>query len=143
MRETRGVRRSRHAPVAAVSPTDPIDPIDCAELESRLSIVGSDEHLAQRLAIRVAPLIARQVPVRGVEPAPSLRAMRIRFGDGTTVIVRGLAPGDAAVLGVALRDHPVPPAACTTLDDIVLLSFHFPAGHRHITVQLLGLDQPD
>ena len=45
-----------------------------------------------RLAILIAPLVARRVPARIIEAVPSLHAARIRFADGTSVLVRGAHP---------------------------------------------------
>ena len=66
------------------------------------------------LLAHLQPLVARKVPVRGVEPVPELRTVRVRFADGTAVVVRGEVAGDAGVLASVLRDHTVLPSACST-----------------------------
>ena len=51
--------------------------------------------------------MARRVPARAVEAAPERRAVRVRFADGTQLLVRGTTPGDAGVLARWLRDRTV------------------------------------
>ena len=72
------------------------------------------------------------------------RAARLRFADGTTVVVKSVVPGDVAVLALAMRHGSVRPAACTTdLDGSTQLLFTWLGGHRELALRVVGLDQPD
>ena len=138
--------RARRAPREAADTEIPgIDPSDLDELGARLSGVEA-EHIAQRNAVLQAhlePLVQRRVPVRSIEPVPALHTVRIRFADGTAVVVRGEVAGDAGVLASVLRDHSVLPGACSTDANGTRLVFDWSGGSRHLAMRVAGLDQPD
>ncbi len=89
------------------------------------------------------PLVARRVPVRCIEVVPQLRTTRVRFADGTAVVVRGEAAGDAGVLASVVRQHRVLPADYRTDDAGTHLVFDWFDGRRHMSLLVTGLDQPD
>jgi hypothetical protein len=90
----------------------------------------------------VRPLVARGVAVRCIEPVPSLKLARVRFADGTAVVVRGDTPGDVGVLVSVLRDHAVRAASCSTDAGGTHLVFGWSGGRRTLSVRVTGLDQP-
>lgn len=118
---------------------------DAAEMERRFRAValGEAEARHRRLVVRLQPLVQRAVPVRKVEAAPGLPSARIRFADGTTVVVRGHAPGDVGVLAVWALRASFPPVTCSTDADGVHLAFALPGGRRRLSVLVTGLDQPE
>jgi hypothetical protein len=95
------------------------------------------------LASRLLPLVERRVPARSVEAAPDLGAARLRFADGTTVLVRGSVPGDHARLAGAVRQRSVPLEAFRTDGDQTCLVFDWPGRRRTLSVLVTGLDQPE
>jgi hypothetical protein len=101
-------------------------------------------HLALRLSWRLRPLVQRSVPPRAIEAAPAPRAARLRFADGTTVVVKSAVRGDLAILAVAMRHGSVNTAACATgSDGSTHLLFTWPGGRRELSLRVVGLDQPD
>jgi hypothetical protein len=131
------VRSSPRVPIA-------INPVEAAEIDARLAAVdaGSHEHQCL-LAKRLHPLIERRVPARCVEAAPGLRSARLRFADGTTVLVRGAVPGDLALLAAAMVRRSVPADACRSDGGCTRLLFGWPGGRRTLSILVTGLDQPD
>ena len=72
------------------------------------------------------------------------RAARLRFADGTTVVVKGTAAGDLAVLAMAMQHGSVRPAACRTgVQGETLLQLTWTHGRRRLSLRVVGLDQPD
>ena len=122
-----------------------IDPVQASEIEAMLSTVSAGANdLALRLWCRLNPLVQRCVPARAIEAAPVPRAARLRFADGTAVIVKSAVPGDVGVLGLAMRRASVIATACSTgPDGATWLVFSCPGGHRELSLRVLGLDQPD
>jgi hypothetical protein len=134
---------SRRAPVELELPE--VDPSDVADLGARFGDIDV-EHAAARDALLLAhlqPLVSRRVPVRCVEPVPELRIVRVRFADGTAVVVRGEMAGDAGVLASVVRDHAVLPSACSTDAAGTRLVFDWSGGRGHVSMRVAGLDQPD
>ena len=86
---------------------------DLAELDGAFATAEAEEARRRdaRLAVLIAPLVARRVPARIIEAVPSLHAARIRFADGTSVLVRGRTPGDVGVLASWVRDRRVVPVS--------------------------------
>ncbi len=107
--------------------------------------VDSDgRSLALRLSRKLGPLVQRGVPPRAIEAAPVPRAARLRFADGTTVVVKGTASGDLAVLAMAMLRGSVRPAAWRTdLEGGTLLQLSWTHGQRRLSLRVVGLDQPD
>jgi hypothetical protein len=120
------------------------DPDEAADIDARLAAVMAEcgDHRTN-LAIRLQPLVERQVPARCIEAAPHLRASRIRFADGTTVLARGTVPGQVAVLAAEIRIRSLPPAACTVDEDGTHLLFGWPGARRTLSILVTGMDQPD
>lgn len=122
-----------------------IDPVEASDIEAMLSAVSAGVgDVALRLSWRLNPLVQRCVPARAIEAAPGPFAARLRFADGTAVVVKSAAPGDVGVLALAMRRGSVRPAACTTdSDGAIRLVFTWPGWHRDLSLRVLGLDQPD
>jgi len=137
---------SRHGGRARASLGVPgVGHADACEIEAMLDAVGAGaRELALRLSLRLNPLVKRCVPPRAIEAAPVQRAARLRFADGTSVVVKSLVPGDVGVLALAIRRGSVKPAACMTeADGSTRLVFTGLAGHRQLSLRVVGLDQPD
>jgi hypothetical protein len=139
-------RRGRPAGAAAGAARglDAGTPEDLAELDARLAAVLADlghEHDVH-VAIRLQPLVDRRVPARAVEAVPELNSARIRFADGTAVLVQGSAPGDVGVLACWIRGRSVLPRACATTNEGTHLIFASPSRPRELCVRVTGVDQP-
>lgn len=121
-----------------------LDPADASEIEAMLNAVSTAGDFPLRLLHRINPLIQRCVPPRAIEAAPVPRAARLRFADGTSIVVKSAVPGDVGVLALAMRHGSVKPAACTTgPDGCTRLVFTWPGNHRELSLRVVGLDQPD
>jgi hypothetical protein len=123
-------------------------PADQAEeLEAVLVAAGTDtdrRQFARRLSSRLEPLVQRGIPPRAIEAAPVPRAARVRFADGTTVLVKVAVPGELGNLALTMRHGSLKPAGWTTDPDgsaRLLLSLADP--HRPLSLHVVGLDQPD
>ncbi|MGA3218478.1 MAG: hypothetical protein ABSE77_05270 [Acidimicrobiales bacterium] len=132
-----------HSPVLALP--GGMGPAEAAEIEAMFAAVEADGRtLALRLSRKLHPLVERGVPPRVIEAAPVPRAARLRFADGTTVVVKGTSPGDLAVLAMAMQHGSLRPAACRTdPQGSTQLLFSWPDGRRRLSVRVVGLDQPD
>jgi hypothetical protein len=124
-----------------------LDPVDLAELDERFAVVGDEERLLQQalLRVRVEPLVERRVPVRAVEALSELRIVRVRFADGTALVVRGVTPGDAGRLAMLIRRHRVVPCSCTPEPDGeqgMRVVFGWESDRHHLALRVSGLDQP-
>ena len=128
-----------------MTPPPELDPLDVADIEARWEAFDADEHRRrdELLVSRLRPLVDRRVPVRVVEPVPGLQSVRIRFADGTAVMGRGDAAGDAGVLASLIRDQSVWPGSCSTDSTGTHLVFDWSGGRRHVSMLVTGLDQPD
>lgn len=136
-------RSARLARPAA--PAGPLDPSDLAELEARWGALEAD-HARRRdelLVARLRPLVARRVPVRVVEAVPERQVVRIRFADGTSVVGRGEAAGDAGVLAARVKAHSVFPGACSSDEAGTHLVLDWLGAHHPVSMLVTGLDQPD
>jgi hypothetical protein len=122
-----------------------IAPGDRDDLGARFAAIEAD--LARdrdlRLAYRLRPLVERGTPVRVVEAVPALGAARIRFADGTAVLVHGDGPGDLGVLASWVRCGSVLPCACALDGNGTHLVLRSPGRHRQLGVRVAGLDQPE
>lgn len=118
---------------------------DAPEIEAMLSAVtASVPDLTRRLSRHLVPLVRRSVPPRAIEAAPVPRAARLRFADGTSVVVKSAAPGDVGVLALAMSRGSVRPTACTPdPEGGVRLVFTWPGDGGGLSLRVVGLDQPD
>jgi hypothetical protein len=116
-----------------------------AELEAVLTADDVDRReFARRLSSRLYPLVQRGVPPRVIEAAPAPRACRLRFADGTTVLVQVSVPGEVGALAVTMRHGSLKPTRCTTdQDGSAHLFLSSSAEHRWLSLHIVGLDQPD
>ena len=122
-----------------------LSPEQGAGIDRLLADMGAENlELSLRLSWRLRPLVQRGVPPRAVEAGPAAHAARLRFGDGTTVIVKGNTPGDVGVLAVAVQRCSVKPTACTTTPEgSTQILFTWPGRRHSLWLRVLGLDQPD
>lgn len=68
----------------------------------------AEDRLLTLLGLRLDHLRSRSVPVRGVHPGPSEGVSRLRWADGTTLLVRSQRPGSMAQVAAWLhRGTPV------------------------------------
>jgi len=128
---------------SAADPEVALDLGDLSDLEARLAEVADEERaqLTARVAARLELVVARQVPVRGIERAPGGGCARVRFADGTSVLVRGTHPGDAGVLAARARRDAVLLRSCRAQANGAHLVFTTPKGDLDLVAT--GLDQPD
>ena len=125
-------------------PEPDLDPADTADLD--LLFARADDATSTRddvVATRLDVVRRRAVPVRVVEPVPSLGASRVRFADGTAVIGHGVVAGDMGVLVAAVRDHAVHVESCRREPDGMHVLFAWPGARAVLGVVVTGLDQPD
>ncbi|HYA45878.1 MAG TPA: hypothetical protein VED59_09730 [Acidimicrobiales bacterium] len=122
-----------------------ICPAQSAEIDALLAAAATDNlEFAIRLSSRLQPLVQRGIPPRVIEAAPVPHAARLRFADGTAVVVRGVVPGDVGVLAVAMRRGSVKTAAhATSPEGKTRLLLTWPGARRGLWLYVLGLDQPD
>ncbi len=117
-----------------------------AELDAVLAAADSEDRrdFSRRLSSRLQPLVQRGVPPRVIEAAPVPRAARLRFADGTTVLVKVNVPGELGTLALTMRHRSLRPAACTTdPDGSAHLLLSCSGEHRRLSLHVVGLDQPD
>jgi hypothetical protein len=122
-----------------------MSPAEAAEIDAMFTALGTDgQALALRLSKKLHPLVERSVPPRALERAPVPRVARLRFADGTTVLVKSTSPGDLAVLAMAMQHGSLPPAACRpSPEGGAQLQFVWPDGQHRLSLRVVGLDQPD
>jgi hypothetical protein len=118
---------------------------EAREIEAVLAAIDVDRReFARRLSSRLQPLVERGVPPRVIEAAPVPRAARLRFADGTTVLVRVAVPGELGTLALTMRHGSLKPAGWRTdPDGSAHLLLSFSAEHRLLSLHVVGLDQPD
>jgi hypothetical protein len=118
---------------------------EMADIEAVLTPDDTDRReFARRLSSRLSPLVQRGVPPRVIEAAPAPRACRLRFADGTTVLVQVSVPGEVGALAVTMRHGSLKPTGCTTdRDGSAHLFLSSSAEHRWLSLHVVGLDQPD
>ena len=103
---------------------------------------SSQEPATPGVALQLSTLVDRGVPVRAVEVAPGLQAIRLRFADGTAVLVRGWVPGDAGLLARWVRACSVVPVACSVRARGTQLEFSVEGQPNRLALRVTGLDQP-
>jgi hypothetical protein len=130
-----------------LAPTEPEGFVgeDLSDLDGAFAAAEAEEARQRdaRLAVLVAPLVARRVPARAIEAVPSLHSARMRFADGTAILVRGRTPGDVGVMARWVRERRVVPVSCTTTDGGTELAFTVSDRPCPFVLRLTGLDQPD
>jgi hypothetical protein len=119
------------------------DPSDLAELEAVFAAVDAEQ--VRQQGAEAAPvlrrLVSRGVPARAVEAAPDRGAVRIRFADGTQLLVRGSAPGDAGVLARWLSDRTVLLVTWLETEGEARLTFASPQRRGHLGFVVTGVDR--
>jgi hypothetical protein len=135
-------RRRRTSP--AFDEEAALAPGDLAELDDLFAAVEAEQSGARdaRVALQLSTLVDRGVPVRAVEVAPGLQAIRLRFADGTVVLVRGWVPGDAGLLARWVRACSVVPVACSVGARGTQLEFSVEGQPNRLALRVTGLDQP-
>ncbi|MGO0575532.1 hypothetical protein [Ornithinimicrobium panacihumi] len=89
-------------------------------------------------------LVRRAVPVRGIAPGPVTGVARLRFGDGTTLlVVSAMGPQVARVVRALYQQHPVTLSDVEESPEGTLLTLEGVPGRRPAQLWLLGPDQPD
>lgn len=118
------------------------DPSDLNELSGRMSTIATvyGEGDTVELTRRLQRLIDKQWPVHSIAAAPAREATRIRFIDGTTLLVKGESVR-LARLAHERRHHPVRLAASRTDSVGTQLTFVYRGGH--FATSLVGFDQAD
>jgi siroheme synthase (precorrin-2 oxidase/ferrochelatase) len=118
------------------------DPSDLAEMEAVFAAVEAEQLQGQ--IVQAAPvlrrLVSRRVPARAVEPAPERQAIRVRFADGTQLLVRGTTPGDAGVLARWLLDRTVLLVTWLEAEGEARLTFASPQRRGRLGFVVTGLD---
>jgi hypothetical protein len=135
-------RRRRPGPPSCESM---FDPVDRAELEALLASVEREGRRDQgsRLSVGLHDVIARHVPLRSVEASWELRAVRLRFADGTAVLLSGARPGAFGQLASSVRQGSVCLRGCRPDPAGTTLVFDGPRGQEILLVGAASLDQPD
>lgn len=98
----------------------------------------------ERLSRRLEGLISRRVPVRGISPGPLGGIARLRFADGTAVLVRSARQGDLSRVARTLTTRrSMVLAGYDAGPEGVLLTLHGAPGREPVGLVLIGPDQPD
>jgi hypothetical protein len=115
------------------------------EIDALLTLTDTDRRdFARRLSSRLQPLVQRGVPPRVIEAAPAPRAARLRFADGTTILVKVAVPGQLGTLALTMRHGSLKPAGWRTdPDGSAHLLLSSSAEDRCLSLHVVGLDQPD
>ena len=142
--ERRRRRARRRAPVGVRAAPVDVDPLELADVDVRLAAIAADASYARdvRLAASLRPLVERRTPARVVEVAQGLGTARVRFADGTAVLVEGDVPGDVAILARWMQRGSVVPIAVLTMGDGTHVRFRT-STRRELSLRVTGLDQPD
>lgn len=92
----------------------------------------------------LARLLSRRIPVRGLEPGPLTGVARMRWGDGTVMLVAAARPGDLSrVLRTLATRRSLTLAAYEDGEDGPLLTLHGAVGREPVRLVVVGRDQPD
>ena len=136
--------RRQHAPSPSTDPEGFADG-DLAELDVVFAAAEAEEARRRdaRLAILIAPLVARRVPARIIEAVPNLHAARIRFADGTSVLVRGRAPATSACWPAGCAIAGWYRSRCSPTSSGMELAFSVSDRPCPFVLRVTGLDQPD
>jgi hypothetical protein len=136
-REARSARRTRHDEQL-------LDPRDVADLDAALAATEREifRDRAARLSAGLSHLVERRVPVRTIEPDWATHAVRVRFADGTTMLVSGASPGAFGVLASRLREGSVCLLSCEPAPSGTNLVFDGPHGRETLHVTSAGVERP-
>lgn len=89
-------------------------------------------------------LRSRRVPVRGVEPGPLTGVGRLRWGDGTVMLVVSARPGDLSrVLRSLETRRSLTLASYEPSEEGPLLTLAGGVGREPVRLVVVGRDQPD
>lgn len=98
--------------------------------------------LGELLQLRLRNLVDRQVPVRGIRPAPGSHTARVCFADGTVVLARSASHGDLVLLVRGMHLGSVRLAGFSREGQVTRLDLRWRTGQR-VALLAVGLDQPD
>lgn len=125
------------APARPAVGLDPgLDEALSAVLDAHGSLVG--DLLEQRLR----GLVARQVPVRAIRPAPGVRTGRVCFADGTVVLARSAQGSELAAVAMAMHRSSILLTGYARDGGVTRLDLRGRGG-QPMALLALGLDQPD
>lgn len=89
-------------------------------------------------------LLSRRVPVRGLEPGPVTGVARMRWGDGTVMLVTPARPGELSrVLRTLETRRSLTLASYESGAQGPVLSLHGAVGREPVRLVVVGRDQPD
>jgi len=107
------------------------------------AVLAAHAHeLGDLLEMRLRGLIARQVPVRAIRPAPGTHTARICFADGTVVLARSGSGRELSAIVLGMQSGSVVVSGFTREDPLTRLDLRSRAG-RPLALLAIGLDQPD
>lgn len=99
---------------------------------------------ARRMAYTLDHLHRRGTPVRGVEAYNDDGVVRIRFADGTTILVRGDGAGALSHAAVAVvRSQAVLLTGVRETASGVVAALRWPGAAHPVTIHVIGHDQPE
>ena len=89
-------------------------------------------------------LLSRRVPVRGIEPGPVTGVGRMRWGDGTVMLVAAARPGDLSrVLRTLATRRSLTLGSYELTEDGPRLTLRGATGREPVQLIVVGPDQPD
>ncbi len=107
------------------------------------AVLAAHSHeLGDLLEMRLRGLIARQVPVRAIRPAPGTHTARLCFADGTVVLARSGGGRELSAIVLGMQSGSVVVSGFTREDPLTRLDLRSRTG-RPLAVLAIGLDQPD
>lgn len=115
------------------------------ELSAALEATAAeyDAEFSQRMAYTLDRLSRRGTPVRGMEAFNDDGVVRVRFADGTTILVRGERPGELSAVAMAVvRSQPVLLTSLRETGSGVVAALRWPGPARPVTIRIVGRDQP-
>ena len=116
------------------------------ELAAALDATAA-EHSAsfsRRMIYTLDRLCKRGTPLRGVEAFNDDGVVRIRFADGTTLLVRGDGAGALSAVAVAvMRSQPVLLTSAQEKESGVFAALRWPGAAHPATIRIIGRDQPE
>jgi hypothetical protein len=105
---------------------------------------AASEQVTARVLLILPVLLARKVPVRALTPGPMQGLGRLRWADGTTVLVASAEPGDLARVSMAVANgKAVTLAGWEPLLQGPLMRLAGVPGRGQPRLWLRGPDQPD
>lgn len=125
-------------------PDDSFDGLFDEDLAATLEAAAAEHRAVQarHLVTRLEQVRARGVPLRGAEAFGTDGVVRLRFADGTAVLVRGNERGSLSTVAVAVV-RSIPVLLSDVHDDGRAVRAEFRWNQRHhVGVEVLGYDQP-